>query len=118
MPAVGAGGRDKRTSTWAYEDFSTAACIVHSLGKTGPPPTSPVLPLEGTIVPKVSKPRFQEIVRNSPDLSKGIYKTGMSQFESCRVSQAVDLLKIVVNQITKTPLNIGFIAVCPVSPGS
>jgi len=42
----------------------------------------------GRIVPEVSGPNFLENVRNSPDISKGIFKAGMCKFESSQVSQA------------------------------
>jgi len=41
----------------------------------------------GRIVPEVSGPNFLENVRNSPDISKGIFKAGMCKFESSQVSQ-------------------------------
>jgi hypothetical protein len=37
---------------------------------------------------KVSNPRFRGKVRNSPDISKGIFELGMCEFESSQVSQA------------------------------
>jgi hypothetical protein len=38
---------------------------------------------------KVSNPGFRGKVRNSPDISKGIFELGMCEFESSQVSQAV-----------------------------
>jgi hypothetical protein len=38
---------------------------------------------------EVSKPDFGEMWGNSPDISKGISQTGMCEFESSEVSQAV-----------------------------
>jgi hypothetical protein len=47
-----------------------------------------MFPSIGRIVPEVSGPNFLENVRNSPDISKGIFKAGMCKFESSQVSQA------------------------------
>jgi hypothetical protein len=77
---------------------------------------SPVFPDTGKIVPKVSSLGFREFARNSLNSSKAVCKSGMSQFESCQVSQLVRQLKIVRNPITKRPLNKGFLALCGVSP--
>lgn len=47
-----------------------------------------MLPSTGSIVPKVSSRNFHENVKNSPDISKGFCRTGISRFESFQVSQA------------------------------
>jgi hypothetical protein len=44
---------------------------------------------------KVSNPKFGEKVRNSPDISKGIFHLGICKFESSQVSQPVTQLEIV-----------------------
>jgi hypothetical protein len=44
---------------------------------------------------KVSSPKFPGKVRNSLDISKGIVESGMWEFESSQVSQAVTQLEIV-----------------------
>jgi hypothetical protein len=54
-----------------------------------------MFPSIGRIVPEVSGPNFLENVRNSHDISKGIFKAGMCKFESSQVSQAVAQLEIV-----------------------
>jgi hypothetical protein len=48
-----------------------------------------MFPSIGRIVPEVSGPNFLENVRNSPDISKGIFKAGMCKFESSQVRQAL-----------------------------
>src|ERR1700684_2339287 len=48
---------------------------------------APALPYSGKIVQKSPGLDFREIARNSLDISKGICKLGMSEFESCQVSQ-------------------------------
>ena len=48
---------------------------------------------------KVSNPKFLGKVRNSSDISKGIFRSGMYKFESSQVSQLVRQLEIVESQI-------------------
>jgi hypothetical protein len=50
-------------------------------------------------------------VRNSPDISKGIFELGMCEFESSRVSQAFTQPEIVSNYSLERPANGGFIAI-------
>jgi hypothetical protein len=52
---------------------------------TFPAPVS-MFPSIGRIVPEVSGPNFLENVRNSPDISKGIFKARLCKFESSQVS--------------------------------
>jgi len=58
-------------------------------GPTTFPASVSMFPSIGRIVPEVSGPNFFENVRNSPDISKGIFKAGMCKFESSQVSQSV-----------------------------
>jgi hypothetical protein len=56
---------------------------------------------------KSPTPDFEEKCGNSPDISKGIFQSGMSKFESSQVSQAVTQLKIVASEIREVPADCG-----------
>jgi hypothetical protein len=62
-----------------------------------------MFPSIGRIVPELSGPNFLEKVRNSPDISKDIFKAGMCKFESSQASQAVRRSEIGLEPFQKRP---------------
>jgi hypothetical protein len=77
-----------------------------------------MFPSIGRIVPEVSGPNFLENVRNSPDISKGIFKAGMCKFESSQVSQAVRRSGENALMLAERPANGGLLRISRQSPGS
>jgi hypothetical protein len=67
------------------------------------------------VAAKVSKPKFRENSGSSLDFSKVLFQSGMSWFESSKVSQAVPKPEIVTLQGQKNPLLAGFCNSAPVS---
>jgi hypothetical protein len=57
---------------------------------------------------KSPTPDFEEKRGNSPDISKGISRSGMCKFESSQVSQAVRRLEISPSEMPKGPPMAGF----------
>jgi hypothetical protein len=68
-----------------------------------------MFPSIGRIVPEVSGPNFLENVRNSPDISKGIFKAGMCKYESSQVSQAVRRSEKMPRALAERPASGGLV---------
>ena len=67
---------------------------------------------------KVSSPKFPGKVRNSPDISKGIFESGMWEFESSQVSHPVRRPEKMSLILTERPTNRGLSGMIDRSPGS
>jgi hypothetical protein len=67
---------------------------------------------------KVSNPKFGEKVRNSPDISKGIFHLGICKFESSQVSQPVRRPETLPSTMPQRPANGGLLRIGYRSPGS
>jgi hypothetical protein len=76
-----------------------------------------MFPTIGRIVPEVSGPNFLENVRNSLDISKGIFKAGMCKLESSQVSQAVRRWEKLSLILAERPANGGLLRIGHQSPG-
>jgi hypothetical protein len=61
---------------------------------------------------------FQEFVRNSFDISKGLCKLGRSEFESSEVSQPVRRLETLSSVIQERPAYSGLLRIRSWSPDS
>jgi hypothetical protein len=59
-------------------------------------------------VAKVSDPEFWGNVRNSTDISKGFFQSGMCEFESSEVSQPVRRLEILPSAMPEMPAMAAF----------
>jgi hypothetical protein len=78
---------------------------------------SPIFPSSGSIVPKVSGPNFLEKIGNSPNISKGISRSGMWGFESSQVSQPVRRQETLLSTMPQRPANGGLLRIGYRSPG-
>jgi hypothetical protein len=63
-------------------------------------------------------PNYEEKCGNSPNISKGIFHSGMCKFESSQVSQAVRRLETLPSVTSEMPANGGLLRIRYRSPGS